>query len=173
MCTYSVHAWPRRGTRDTRITRRHSSARPNMVEQVELFDEIAGISKRRMLDANYIRNWNNVIVDGILGSGIQDPPQGVSASAIQACSDSNGRILSIDLPSGLNHVTGEAPGACIQATWTVNLHMFKSGQLQDVARLYIGQLWSAETALGFTTFGNELTPKFMKFYKDDPIRRVW
>jgi len=147
--------------------------RPNMQEQLELFDELVGNGKRRARDFEYIREWRGVIVDGILGSGIQDPPRGVSADAIRACNDSCGQVLAIDLPSGLNHVTGETPGDCIKATWTLNLHMFKSGQLEQKASRFIGELWSAETALGFTTFGDGLTPKFVEFYKNGPIRRVW
>lgn len=87
--------------------------RPNMQEQLQLFDDLVGSERRKGLDFGYIQIWNEVVVDGILGSGIRDPPRGVSADAIRACNDSSCRILSIDLPSGLNHVTGEAPGDCI------------------------------------------------------------
>ena len=101
--------------------------------------------------------WNqpaDIQYDGILGTGITSPPRGIVRDAIAALNVSSGRVLSIDVPSGLNHVTGETPGVCVAADYTLNLHMFKSGQLEEKAAPYIGELWSAETALGFTTFGD-------------------
>lgn len=156
----------------TLVTGDEENLRINMQEQLQLFDDLVGIKKRKALDFEYIEKWNDVLVDGLLGSGIQDPPRGPSADAIRACNNTSSRILSIDLPSGLNHVTGEAPGDCVRATWTLNLHMFKSGQLEKRAVPFIGELWTAETALGFTTFGDDLSPKFMKFYKNNPIQKV-
>ena len=117
------------------------------------------------------------MIDGILGTGISDLPPGVSKDAIEAINSigsepsfGSGRVLSIDIPSGLNHITGEAPGACIKATWTCNLHMLKSGQLEDIAKEYIGELWSVESALGFITFPEP--EKFKAFYKTGPIQKV-
>jgi len=157
-----------------------SILRPNMSAQLELFDALVGRDKRMAINKGgeaLIREWKGVIVEGVLGTGISDPPRGLSLTAITACNvasaEGGARILAIDLPSGLNHVTGEAPGECIRATWTLNLHMLKEGQLEETAVPYVGELWSAETALGFNTFGDDLTPKFVAFYKDGPIQRVW
>jgi hydroxyethylthiazole kinase-like uncharacterized protein yjeF len=122
--------------------------RPNMVEQFELYDYFVGSSTVHPLDWEVIKNHKGVIIDGILGTGIDKPVRGVSADAIQAISESTSKVLSIDMPSGLNHVTGTAPGLCVRATWTINLHMLKSGQLVKEASEYIGELWSVESALG-------------------------
>jgi hypothetical protein len=48
--------------------------------------------------------------------------------------------------------------------------MLKSGQLAAVAKEYIGELWSVESALGFITFPEPA--KFQAFYKDGPIQKV-
>lgn len=100
------------------------------------------------------------------------PPRGVSKDAIEAIleNSNNSNVLSLDMPSGLNHITGEAPGVCIEASWTCNLHMMKSGQLEPIAKKYIGELWSVESALGFITFPEPT--KFKSFYKDGPIQKV-
>ena len=148
--------------------------RPNMKEQLELYAQFVGTDRLHPSDWDRIRLHGGVIVDGILGTGIRDPPRGVSLWAIRAISEAAGgggaRVLSIDMPSGLNHVTGRAPDACVEATWTINLHMLKRGQLAGDSGRYVGELWSAETALGFVTFpGSE---RFMDFYRDGPIRRV-
>ena len=46
--------------------------------------------------------------------------------------------------SGLDHVTGIAYQPCIQANWTFNFHLLKSGQLSIEARENIGELWTAD-----------------------------
>ena len=147
------------------------SLRPNIAEQFELFRELVGPSSWFPLDWDVIRNFSDgIIVDGVLGTGITDPSRGVYKEAIQAMNASSSPILSIDMPSGLNHVTGDAPGETVKATWTLSLHMLKSGQLEACAKQYIGELWAAEAALGFITFPN--SDNFKEFYKDGPIRQV-
>jgi NAD(P)H-hydrate repair Nnr-like enzyme with NAD(P)H-hydrate epimerase domain len=160
-----------------------SNLRPNIAEQFQLLSDFGHADKIHPLDWERIQKFQEgVIIDGILGTGIASPPRGVALQAIQAIiaastlssvSKSNKvQVLAIDIPSGLNHVTGEAPGECIRATWTINLHMLKSGQLEPQAKPYIGELWSAETALGFTSFPGEMLEKFTSFYKDGPIQKV-
>jgi hydroxyethylthiazole kinase-like uncharacterized protein yjeF len=153
-----------------------NNLRPNIVEQFQLLSDFGLADKIHPLDWERIQNFEGgVIVDGILGTGIASPPRGVALQAIQAIGAASTRVqvcvLAIDIPSGLNHVTGEAPGECVGATWTINLHMLKSGQLARQAKPYIGELWSAETALGFTSFPG-LLEKFTSFYKDGPIQKV-
>jgi hydroxyethylthiazole kinase-like uncharacterized protein yjeF len=149
--------------------------RPNTAEQLELFRSFVGSDQLHPLDLKRVEEFG-VIVDGILGTGISNPPRGVAALAIEAInantSSDKKRVLAIDVPSGLNHMTGEAPGVCVESTWTLNLHMLKSGQLEPVAKPYIGELWSAETALGFTSFPG-LETKFRSFYEKGPIRKVF
>ena len=158
-----------------------SNFRPNVQEQIDLYRHFAGAANKLFpLDLERIRSFRDgIIVDGILGTGIADPPRGVSQQAIQAINEASSsavstttKVLSIDMPSGLNHVNGQAPGVCVQATWTLNLHMLKLGQLQPAARPFIGELYSAETGLGFSTFPDDLESAFIEFYKDGPIRKV-
>ena len=156
--------------------------RPNIVEQLQLLSDFGLADNIHPLDWECIQKFQRgVIIDGILGTGIASPPRGVALQAIQAINaastslvggyNNKVQVLAIDIPSGLNHVTGEAPGECVGATWTINLHMLKSGQLTSQAKPYIGELWSAETALGFTSFPG-LLKNFTSFYKDGPIQKV-
>ncbi|CAB9518457.1 Bifunctional NAD(P)H-hydrate repair enzyme [Seminavis robusta] len=148
--------------------------RPNIREQIDLYHDFAGGDRLFPLDLDKIQQFEGVLIDGILGTGITDPPRGISKQAIQAMNQAGNNakgILAIDIPSGLNHITGEAPGECIRAKWTLNLHMLKRGQLQEVARPYVGELYSAESGLGFSTFPG-LEASFAAFYKDGPIRKV-
>ena len=149
--------------------------RPNISEQLELYRSFVGEDRLSVMDFDVVKGFRGIVIDGVLGTGITDPPRGISEKAIQAINDNNtntsSKVLSIDIPSGLNHVTGEAPGECVKATWTLNLHMLKLGQLTDAAKPYIGELWSAESGLGFTTFPN-MAASFASFYKAGAIRQV-
>lgn len=157
-----------------------ATLRPNIQEQIELFEAFVGKQNLLAMDFEAISQFSQgILIDGVLGTGIAEPPRGVSATAIQAMNEAIAKntygkvqILSIDMPSGLNHITGEAPGDCVRATWTINLHMLKQGQLAESAKPFVGELWSAETSLGFHTFPG-LEAKFQAFYKDGPIRKVF
>ena len=66
---------------------------------------------------------------------------------------------------------------CVQATWTLKFaHVNTWTNEIHCQTIYIGELWSAESGLGFTTFGNVndglLQEAFIDFYKDGPIRKV-
>ncbi|KAL3906582.1 MAG: hypothetical protein SGARI_003940 [Bacillariaceae sp.] len=108
--------------------------RPNIQEQLDIYKQFGSAERIFPLDFPRIQQFQGVIVDGILGTGISSPPRGVAKDAIQAINESQQKVLAIDIPSGLNHITGEAPGDCVKATWTLNLHMLKRGQLEEIAK---------------------------------------
>lgn len=69
----------------------------------------------------------DLIVDGLLGTGISGPPREPEASAISRINDVSCQIVSIDVPSGLDADTGEAPGAVVDADQVVTFHDMKPG----------------------------------------------
>jgi hydroxyethylthiazole kinase-like uncharacterized protein yjeF len=65
-----------------------------------------------------------VIVDALFGIGLSRAPQGEAAAAIAAVNlarSRGGKVLAVDLPSGLDASSGAAPGAVIDADLTVTL----------------------------------------------------
>jgi ADP-dependent NAD(P)H-hydrate dehydratase / NAD(P)H-hydrate epimerase len=80
-----------------------------------------------------------VIIDGLLGTGARGAPHGEIADAIGRIdflrsddrSDSRGgaRIVALDIPSGVDATTGEAPGAHVRAHLTVTFGAMKRGLL--------------------------------------------
>lgn len=83
-----------------------------------------------------------IIVDGVLGIGINGPPRGPIAGAIHyinAAAEDN-LIISIDVPSGIDADTGEAPGAAVVADITATIGMPKIGLLSQRAIPYVGSL---------------------------------
>ncbi len=81
-----------------------------------------------------------VIVDALIGYGLQGIVTGESASIIESMNRSGATIVSLDVPSGLDADTGQPQGAAVQARATVTLALPKPGLLADAARLYVGQL---------------------------------
>ncbi|MGH7653787.1 MAG: NAD(P)H-hydrate epimerase, partial [Gemmatimonadaceae bacterium] len=74
-----------------------------------------------------------VIVDGLLGTGAHGAPHGAIADAIEriAYARASGapRVVSLDVPSGVDATTGETPGAYIRAHLTVAFGAMKRGLL--------------------------------------------
>ncbi len=91
-----------------------------------------------MLDAGS----GEIIVDGILGIGVSGPPRGPIASAITYINtlSSDNIIISIDVPSGLNADTGQAPGEAVRADFTATIGMPKTGLLMPLAIPYVGSM---------------------------------
>lgn len=83
-----------------------------------------------------------VLVDGLLGTGLQGAARGVAARAIDFLNAMGARspIVAIDVPSGLNSDTGVAEGAIVRADITVTMGLPKQGMLQPAALPYVGQV---------------------------------
>ena len=95
----------------------------NLLEKME--------SIKLLTDGN-LEHLNNldkfdIIVDGILGTGISGEIREPHASAITFISKSNAFKVAVDVPSGLNPDTGETNQACVKADMTVTFHRMKVG----------------------------------------------
>ncbi|MFP4473777.1 MAG: NAD(P)H-hydrate epimerase [Candidatus Omnitrophota bacterium] len=68
-----------------------------------------------------------VVVDAIFGIGLNRLVKEPYASMIQAMNDFGPRIISLDIPSGLDGTTGQTYGICIKAAFTITFHRSKTG----------------------------------------------
>jgi NAD(P)H-hydrate epimerase len=75
-----------------------------------------------------------IIIDGIYGAGFKGKPDPDSAKAILWANSQTGLVVSIDVPSGIDPTTGEAPGEAIFADYTLACHFPKRG-------CFLGQGW--------------------------------
>lgn len=82
----------------------------------------------------------SLVIDAILGSGIQGDPRGIAAKAIQAVNACGRPVLAVDTPSGLDNDTGTPANPCIAATCTVAMGFPKIGTLFYPGRRRIGSL---------------------------------
>ena len=81
-----------------------------------------------------------LVVDGLFGIGLNRP---LNADWMQVIAQVNAkrlRVLSVDVPSGVDAATGEMQGAAIRATETLTLGAAKRGLLQPSASEFVGRL---------------------------------
>jgi len=88
-----------------------------------------------------------LIVDALLGTGLNSPVTGLLASLIQQVNHLKRPVLAVDLPSGLSADTGEVLGTAVQADVTVTCGWPKIGQIVAPGRDYVGRLWQADLGI--------------------------
>ena len=88
-----------------------------------------------------------VIVDGVLGTGITGPPRDRQAFVIQGMNRAEAPVLALDIPSGVDAVSGAVPGDAVVAALTVAFGGAKLGSLFHPGRKLVGRLVVVE--IGF------------------------
>ncbi|MCK8601092.1 NAD(P)H-hydrate dehydratase [Desulfoferrobacter suflitae] len=82
----------------------------------------------------------DVIVDAILGTGLNSDVRGLFRAIIEAVNELNLPVLAVDVPSGLDASTGKVLGAAIRARATATFGLAKIGQIVDPGEEYVGTL---------------------------------
>jgi hypothetical protein len=62
------------------------------------------------------------------------------------------RVISVDVPSGLDADTGQVPGACVSAAVTVTLGLPKPGLLTGRGTEVAGEVWIADIGIPFEAY---------------------
>ena len=89
----------------------------------------------------------DIVVDGILGTGIRGAPRSRQARAIQAINASERAVFALDTPSGVDGDTGSIKGIAVAAQVTVAFGWPKLGTLLQPGRAKVGRLIAVE--IGF------------------------
>lgn len=84
----------------------------------------------------------DIIVDGVLGTGLEGPARGPSAGAIRYINSQSNEslVVSIDVPSGLDADTGRTEGDAVHADITATVGLPKLGLLAPDAVEFVGTL---------------------------------
>ena len=90
----------------------------------------------------------HLILDALIGYGLQSVPQGIFAELIRWANNTRAPIISLDVPSGLDSTTGATPGEFIRPSWTMTLTLPKSG----LARAKVGELILADIGIPEETY---------------------
>jgi len=96
----------------------------------------------------------DLVVDALLGTGIVGEVRGISADAIPLLNEHACRILSVDVPSGINSDTGEVCGVAVRADATVTLGAIKLGLMLFPAADYVGDLFVGSLGVPETLFAS-------------------
>ncbi len=126
-----LHGWP-------------VPAHPAPTDEDELFSEL---------------ETSAVLVDALLGTGVQGQPREAHARAIRALNRADRPIVSLDVPSGVDADTGAAPGVTVGAHLTIAFGAPKLGTLLFPGRERAGRLVALE--IGFPPMGGRPIPTRM------------
>ncbi len=99
------------------------SLRGDALEMAKAFRDTGGVVE----PFDRLAPGTEVIVDALLGTGLEREVTGRWADAIRAVNGHPGPVLAIDIPSGLDADTGAILGEAIQATATVTFIGLKPG----------------------------------------------
>ena len=73
------------------------------------------------------------LIDALFGYGMNGHLHGPALELLRWANDSGVPVLALDVPSGLDATTGEAPGEFVHAKWTMSLALPKTGLYSDKA----------------------------------------
>jgi NAD(P)H-hydrate epimerase len=88
-----------------------------------------------------------LIVDALLGTGLNAPVQGLLAALLERLNHLRPPVLAVDIPTGLSADTGEVLGVALKAEVTVTYGWPKIGQVLPPGRDYVGRLWQVDISI--------------------------
>lgn len=115
------------------------SCKDSIRHQVKLLGEAGATYLTEIPDTKY-----EIIVDAILGVGLTKAPRENLAHAIAYINQKGAegaKIVSIDIPSGVNTDTGETPGEAVKADVTVTFTALKPGLISHPGRELCGRVF--------------------------------
>ncbi len=112
----------------------------------------------------------DVIVDALLGTGLDRPVTGLYELAIQVINKSLAHVVAVDSPSGLNADTGNVMGCSVKADCTVTFIGLKQGLFTGHAADYCGEISYASLAVPDAVF-QAVSPSAIRVVKTPLPRR--
>ncbi|MEN0066369.1 MAG: NAD(P)H-hydrate epimerase [Myxococcota bacterium] len=82
----------------------------------------------------------DLVLDGVIGYSLLGAPRGAAADLIRWANDQDAPVVSLDVPSGLDATTGEAPGPVVRAVATCTLALPKTGLRAPEAAGAVGEV---------------------------------
>lgn len=80
-----------------------------------------------------------IIIDALLGTGVEGKLREPYSAAVEVINNSKGIKVAVDVPSGLDPLTGKVFDKSVKADVTVTFHRKKSG-FKDAKKEYIGEI---------------------------------
>ncbi len=89
-----------------------------------------------------------IIIDGLLGTGIKGKLQTNIRRAIEIINESKGLKISVDVPSGMDPLTGDVDDLAVIPDYTISFHKIKTG-VRDADEEDVGGLVTADIGIPF------------------------
>jgi hydroxyethylthiazole kinase-like uncharacterized protein yjeF len=100
----------------------------------------------------------DVIVDALLGIGLDGPPREDAARMIERINSAGRPVVAVDVPSGVNASTGEVAGVAVRAAATVTFGAAKVGLAIAPGALHAGSVTVAPLGLRPRDHEHSLVP---------------
>ncbi len=97
----------------------------------------------------------DVIIDAMLGTGIEGELREEYHDVIECVNDSNKYVLSVDVPSGINSTNGDVLSVAVKATKTVTFGAYKLGMF-----LYPGADYTGEIVVSSISIPHAVTERY-------------
>lgn len=104
----------------------------------------------------------DLIIDAVFGIGLNREITGTVKKLIENINNSKVPVLSIDIPSGIDSLTGTILGCAVKADRTVTFGFYKRGQFFYPGRLYCGSLKKCKVAINETAFAG-MEPRMFSY----------
>jgi ADP-dependent NAD(P)H-hydrate dehydratase / NAD(P)H-hydrate epimerase len=89
----------------------------------------------------------SLVVDALFGTGFRGKPRKEAAAAIEQLGALRGRVVAVDVPSGVDASTGEIAGPAVRAELTVTFHGRKVGVVVAPGRFHAGEVVVADIGI--------------------------
>ena len=91
----------------------------------------------------------DLVIDGLFGTGLSRDLEGIALEVVDIVNQYSGCTLSIDIPSGIDGLTGRICGSCVKADYTVTFFLPKVGMVQYPGAAYLGELTVADISIPY------------------------
>jgi ADP-dependent NAD(P)H-hydrate dehydratase / NAD(P)H-hydrate epimerase len=108
-----------------------------------------------------------LVVDGLYGAGLSRDLDGKARELVEAVNGSDLSVVAIDLPSGIDGMTGTVRGAAVEASLTVTFFRLKPGHLLLPGRDHCGETAVADIGIPAAVL-DVIGPRL---FRNDP--RLW
>jgi NAD(P)H-hydrate epimerase len=112
--------------------------------RVEVFELEAGIDRTRL--ARALRRAD-VVVDAMFGTGFRGALEGDAAWVVTAVADAPVAVVAVDIPSGVDGLTGAATGPAVRADRTVTFAATKPGLVFEPGHSLAGVVTVADIGI--------------------------
>ena len=123
--------------------------------RTQVFELERGVDPRELTRA--LANAN-VVIDAMFGTGLQRELEGDAAMVVDQLREWDGLTVAVDIPSGIDGLTGAVRGAAVHADRTVTFAARKPGLLFEPGRAHAGEVRVADIGIDLGPDGTEPLP---------------